>query len=192
MIECSFNELREKKTLIVGEVGTGKTVLTRRLLFEALDQVSDIITVLDFAPPAQKVKDVNIGGYLLEDSHPKVNRLYSKLIKTPRLSAEDKYEIIRLASYNRKITDSLITKFLDAPTNTLFINDASIHLQQGKLQLLLDAIKKSSTVVANGYMGTTLTPDHGSGISRRENSLMRKLAVEIDKMIKLDQKEYLE
>ena len=35
-------------------------------------------------------------------------------------------------------------------------------------------------------------PDHGSGISRRENSLMRKLAVEIDKMIKLDKEEYLE
>lgn len=186
MTGCSFSELRGKKTLIVGEVGTGKTVLTRRLLFEAVDQVSEVITVLDFAPPAQKVKGITIGGYLLEDSHPKVNRLYSKLIKTPRLSAENSDEVIRLANYNKKITDFLINKFLDSPTDTLFINDTSIHLQQGKLQLLLDAIKKSSTVVANGYMGTTLTPDHGSGISRRENSLMRKLAVEIDKMIKLD------
>ena len=191
MTGCSFNELRGMKTLIVGEVGTGKTALTRRLLFEALDQVSEVITVLDFAPPAQKVKGITIGGYLLEDSHPKVNRLYSKLIKTPRLSAGDSYEVIRLASHNREITDFLINKFLDSPTDTLFINDVSIHLQQGKLQLLLDAIKKSSIVVANGYMGTTLTPDHGSGISRRENSLMRKLAVEIDKMIKLDQEEYL-
>ena len=192
MIECSFSELRGKKTLIVGAVGTGKTFLTRRLLFEAVDQVNDIITVLDFAPLAQKVKGVNIGGYLLEDSNPKVNRLYSKLIKTPRLSAKDSYEVIRLANYNRKITDSLINKFLDSPTDTLFINDISIHLQQGEFQLLLNAIKKSSTVVANGYMGTTLTPDHGSGISSRENSLMRKLAVEIDKMIKLDKEEYLE
>lgn len=192
MIECSFSELRGKKTLIVGAVGTGKTFLTRRLLFEAVDQVNDIITVLDFAPLAQKVKGVNIGGYLLEDSNPKVNRLYSKLIKTPRLSAKDSYEVIRLANYNRKITDSLINKFLDSPTDTLFINDISIHLQQGEFQLLLNAIKKSSTVVANGYMGTTLTPDHGSGISRREHSLMRKLAVEIDKMIKLDKEEYLE
>ena len=191
MIECSFSELREKKTLIVGEVGTGKTVLTRRLLFEAVNQVSHVITVLDFAPPAQKVKGVNIGGYLLEDSHPKVNRLYSKLIKTPRLSAKNSDEVIKLANYNKKITDSLITKFLDAPTDTVFINDISIHFQQGKLDELWDAINSSSTVVANGYMGTTLMPDHGSGISMRENSLMRKLAVEIDKMIKLDQKECL-
>jgi len=192
LIECSFSELRGKKTLIVGEVGTGKTALTRRLLFEAVDQVNDIITVLDFAPLAQKVKGIDVGGYLLEDSNPKVKYLCSRFIKTPRLSAKDSYEVIRLANYNRKITDSLINKFLDSPTDTLFINDISIHLQQGKLQLLLNAIKKSSTVVANGYMGTTLTPDHGSGISRRENSLMRKLAVEIDKMIKLDKEEYLE
>ena len=132
-----------------------------------------------------QVKDVNIGGYLLEDSHPKIKCLYSRLIKTPRLSAEDRYEIIRLASYNRKITDSLLTKFLDSPTDTLFINDTSIHLQQGKLRELWDAINKSSTVVANGYMGTTLTPDHGSGVSRREDSLMRKLAARMDRVIKL-------
>ena len=173
------------KTLIMGEVGTGKTTLTRRLLFEAVDQDSNIITVLDFAPLVQKVKGIDIGGYLLEDSHPKVKYLYSRFIKTPRLSATDSDEVIRLASYNREITESLITKFLDSPTDTLFINDASIHLQQGELRELLDAINSSSTVVANGYMGTTLTPDHGSGVSKRENVLIRKLAAKMDKVIKL-------
>ena len=185
MTGCSFSDLRGKKTLIVGEMGTGKTTLTRRLLFEAVDQVSDLITVLDFAPTAQKVKGIDVGGYLLEHSHPKVKYLCSRFIKTPRLSAEDRYDVIRLASYNRKITEHLITKFLDSPTDTLFINDASIHLQQGKLRELLDAIKKSSTVVANCYRGIPLMSDHGSGISRREYSLMLKLAARMDKVIKL-------
>jgi len=152
---------------------------------EAVDQVSDLITVLDFAPPVQKLKVVNVGGYLLEDSHPTVRCLYSRLIKTPRLSAEDGDELIRLARYNREITESLITKFLDSPTDTLFVNDASIHLQQGNIRELWKAIGSASTVVANGYMGSTLNPDHGSGVSKRENFKLRQLAGRMDRVIRL-------
>jgi len=173
------------KTLIVGDVGAGKTAFTRRLLMEAVDQVSDMITVLDFAPPAQKLKGVDIGGYLLEDGHPKVRCLYSRLIKTPRLSAEDGDELIRLASHNRKITESLIARFLDAPTDTLFVNDASIHLQQGNIRELWKAISEASTVIANGYMGSTLNPDHGSGVSKRENFKLRLLIARMDRVITL-------
>lgn len=185
MRECSFSELRGMKTLIVGDVGAGKTTFTRRLLMEAVDQVNGLITVLDFAPPAQKVKGIDVGGYLLEDSHTKIRCLYSRLIKTPRLSAEDCYELIRLASYNRVITESLLAQFLDSPTDTLFINDASIHLQQGNLRELLDVISNASTVVANGYMGSTLRPDHGSGVSERENFKLRQLAARMDRVIEL-------
>ena len=185
MRECCFSELIGMKTLIVGDVGTGKTTFTRRLLLEAVNQVNGLITVLDFAPPAQKVKGIDVGGYLLEDGHPKIKCLYSRLIKTPRLSAEDGYEVIRLASYNREITESLITKFLDSPTETLFINDASIHLQQGNLRELLDAIGIASTVVANGYMGSKLRRDHCSGVSERENFKLRQLAARMDRVIEL-------
>jgi hypothetical protein len=183
--ECSFSELLEMKTLIVGDVGAGKTALTRRLLMEAVDLVSDTITVLDFAPPAQKVKGVDVGGYLLEDGHPRIRCLYSRLMKTPRLSGEDSYEVIRLANFNREITESLIAKFIDSPTETLFINDASIHLQQGNLRELFEAVDAASTVVANGYMGSTLKPDHGSGVSERENFLMRRLEARMDRVIEL-------
>ena len=120
MRECSFSELVGMKTLIVGDVGTGKTVLTRCLLLEAVNHIAGLITVLDFAPPAQKVKGIDVGGYLLEESHPKIKSLYSRLMKTPRLSAKDSYEVIRLASYNREITESLITKFLDSYFARLF------------------------------------------------------------------------
>ena len=185
MRECSFSELRGMKTLIVGDVGVGKTALTKRLLLDAVVQVSGLITVLDFAPPAQKVKGIDVGGCLLEDSHPNVKCLYSRLIKTPRLSAEDCYELIRMANFNREITESLITQFLDSPTDTLFINDVSIHLQQGNLRELWNAISNASTVVANGYMGSTLKPDHGSGVSEREKFMMRQLAAKMDRVIEL-------
>ena len=185
MRECCFSELIGLKTLIVGDVGAGKTGLTRRLLLEAVDQVSDVITVLDFAPPAQKLKGIDVGGYLLENHHPKVKCLYSRLIKTPRLSAEDGDEVIRLASYNREITESLLAQFLGSPTDTLFINDASIHLQQGNLRELLNAVNTALTVVANGYMGSTLRRDHCSGVSERENFKLRQLAARMDKVITL-------
>jgi len=183
--ECSYSDLIGRKTLIVGDVGAGKTALTRRLLMDAVDRVSDVITVLDFAPPAQKVKGIYVGGHLLEDNQPKVRRLYSRLIKTPRLSAEDGEELVRLACFNRKITESLIAEYLESPTDTLFINDASIHLQQGNLRELLDAVGRASTVVANGYMGSTLKPDHGSGVSERESFMMRRLAAGMDRVIEL-------
>jgi len=183
--ECSFNDLIGMKTLIVGDVGAGKTTLTRRLLLEAVDQINDVITVLDFAPPAQKVKGMEVGGYLLEERHPRIRYLYSRLIKTPRLSAEDGEELIRLAGFNREITDSLIAKYLDSPTGTLFLNDVSIHLQQGNLKELLDAMKNAYTVVANGYMGFKLKPDHGSGVSKRESFMMRRLAAGMDRVIDL-------
>ncbi len=185
MRECSFSELVGTRTLIVGDVGTGKTVLSRRLLLEAVDVVGDDISVLDFAPPAQKVKDIKVGGYLLEGSHHGIRCLCSRVIKTPRLSAGDSDELIRLARFNREITESLIARFMDSPTDTLFINDASIHLQQGNLGELLDTIKAASTVVANGYMGSTLKPNHGSGVSKRENFMMRRLAAGMDKVIEL-------
>jgi hypothetical protein len=183
--ECSFDEFIGLKTLIVGDVGAGKTILTRRLLMEAVDLVGDVITVLDFAPPAQKVKGIDVGGYLFEDSHPRIRCLYSRLIKTPRLSAEDGEELIRLASFNREITESLIAKYIDSPTDTLFINDASIHLQQGNLGELLNAMGSASTVVANGYMGSKLKQDRGSGVSERENFMMRRLAADMDRVIEL-------
>jgi len=183
--ECCFSDLRGMKTMIIGDVGTGKTDLTRYFLMEAVDQVNGLITVLDFAPPAQKVKGIDVGGYLLEGSHPKIRCLYSRLIKTPRLSAEDCDELIRLASYNREITESLLAQFLDSPTDTLFINDASIHLQQGNIRELWHAISNASTVVANGYMGSTLRPDHGSGVSERERSMMRQLTAKMDRVIEL-------
>ena len=43
------------RTLILGDVGTGKTLLTKRLLREALEKTDGMVTVLDFAPPAKVI-----------------------------------------------------------------------------------------------------------------------------------------
>lgn len=182
---CSYSELKGKRTIIVGDVGTGKTLLTKRLLIEAINQSKESITVLDFAPQERTVNGVKVGGYLCEDSLPHVRYYRSKLMKTPRLSAKDGVEVIKLADYNKDITEHMLHQFLESPTEILFINDTSIHLQRGNLQTLWNAIIRADTVVANGYLGEHLRQDHGTGVSRRERLLMQQLATEMDNVIRL-------
>lgn len=188
MTEFYLKDFIGKKIVIVGDVGTGKTTLTRRLLVEASLE-GNRITVLDFAPAEKTVRGVKIGGHIYEESDARIRNLKSDLIKTPRISAKNAEELISMASFNEKITSTLISEFRDFPTDTLFINDVSIHLQQGNLKPLLDAIKLSKTVIINGYMGKHLSYDYGSGISRREINLMRRLSSKMDCVIKLGREE---
>ena len=67
MIDCSFNELIGKKTIILGEVSTGKTVITRKLLEEAVSH-NGKITILDFAPPERVEKGIKFGGHLYKEN----------------------------------------------------------------------------------------------------------------------------
>jgi len=181
----SYKELRGKRTIIVGDVGTGKTQLTKRLLLEAVDGTDEAITVLDFAPPVKVFSGVKVGGFLIEDANPTVRYLKSSLIETPRLSARDGDELVRLAELNKKITESMLEEFMRSPTDVLFVNDASIHLQRGSVRSLWRAFAAAETVIANGYMGERLREDYGTGVSEREKVSMRQLAAKMDKVITL-------
>ncbi len=184
MIDYSFEAFKDRKTIITGDVGTGKTVLTKRLLEIAID-MGEQITVLDFAPKRDTIKGFEVGGHLLDESKLRVRHLKSEDIKTPRLSAESPEQLLSYADYNKDITSHLIEKFLEEPTSTLFINDVSIHLQRGELDPILKAVARAETVIINGYMGVQLRPDQGTGISERENFLMQRLAAKLDREINL-------
>ena len=183
MTECSYKELQGKRTIITGDIGSGKTVLTRKLLMEAIE-MGENVTVVDFAPDVTIVDGVKIGGYLVQYEQG-CRVLKSGSIATPRLSAKDSYELLRLAGHNAEITETLLTEFTRNPTPVLFINDTSIHLQSGDIQPILLAIKEAETVVLNGYVGEYLKEDHDTGLSERERSLMKKLAQSMDQEIKL-------
>jgi len=173
------------RTLILGDVGTGKTLLTKRLLREALEETDGMVTVLDFAPPAKVISSLRVGGFLTGEEHPRLRHLKSSLIETPRLSARDGDELIRLAEHNRRITGAMLREFTRSPTEVLFVNDVSIHLQRGSQGSLWRALAAAETVVANGYMGERLRMDYGSGVSDREQVLMRRLAAKMDRVINL-------
>ncbi|MBD3173196.1 hypothetical protein GF326_12065 [Candidatus Bathyarchaeota archaeon] len=183
MTSYSFNALRGKKTLITGDVGSGKTMLTRKLLDEAIEQNEDT-TVIDFAPVAKIVKGIKVGGHLVREDE-KIRVLKSDDIATPRLSAANADDLLRLTEINREITKQLLTSYIKDPTPVLFINDVSIHLQSGELEPILEAARKAETVIINGYMGEALKDDLGSGVSHREHTLMNKLRQAVDQEIRL-------
>jgi len=183
--ELSFKELVGMRTIILGDVGTGKTALTRRLLTEALEEADMHVTALDFAPPVKVLSGVQVGGFLVEAEHPRLRHLKSSLIETPRLSARSGDELIRLAEHNRQITEAMLREFTRSPTEALFVNDASIYLQRGEIDRLWRAFEAAETVVANGYYGEKLKADYGTGLSSREKTLMEELASKMDEVIRL-------
>ncbi|MCJ7575025.1 hypothetical protein MUO93_12330, partial [Candidatus Bathyarchaeota archaeon] len=116
MTGTSIEEALGKRTLIMGEVGSGKTRLTGKLLEKAVSMGLKGITVLDMAPEATTLKGIPVGGTLQGVTNPIVRYLKAKDLKTPRLSARDANELVEYADHNRKIAESLLDDFLLDPT----------------------------------------------------------------------------
>ena len=183
-MEYSYSDLKGRKTLITGDPGSGKIEYARRLLEEAIEEAKGLITVIDFSPSLRTKDGADVGGRLYNSDSPIVRVLSSKLMKTPRITAETPEELVRLAEYNRNITEALLDQFKGS-TDTLFINDVHLHLQRGMLQTLWNSIREVDTVVITGCMGSDLGDDLGTGISRRERALMMRLGSNMDQVIQL-------
>ncbi len=188
MQEFLFERFEGKKTLIVGETGSGKTKLTASLLREAIERVrSDDITVLDFAPIQISFRGVKAGGRI-RDFLPHIEcHAYesSDSIRAPRLEGNDANEVWALAEHNASLTSDFIRDYLSSPTPYLFVNDLTIHLHAGDVDLLLKAIRRSGAFLGNAYTGSALAPDHGSGLSKREGEFLQKVINAVDIVIEL-------
>ncbi|HIE18972.1 TPA: hypothetical protein EYP75_04520 [Candidatus Bathyarchaeota archaeon] len=181
-----FDEFLGKKVLIIGDVGRGKTRLTRRLLIEALKKgYGSRITVIDMAPKQVSFNGLSVGGKILKADESKVRYLNCEDVKTPRLSARSPNELRKLAEHNRRILEKLLERFIASPTQILFINDVSLYLQGGNFDLLWSALEKADTAIINGYYGEKLQDDLGTGLSERERRLIKKLAAKIDVLVQL-------
>lgn len=188
MRKLRFLDLLGKRTLIYGEVGTGKTSLTVRLLEEAVRlDYSQEITIVDMAPRNTVVNGIRVGGRLSEvtNATQKLRYLTPRRIETPRLSAASGKELLELIEKNGSRIRRLLQKYREKPTPILFINDISIYLQCGDVTALDKTISTSSTFIANGYYGKTLTNDFSTGISTLERELMNRLIAMMDLKINL-------
>jgi len=181
-----FDDLLGKKTLIIGDVGRGKTRFTRELLIEAVRKgYASWITVIDMAPKQIFIKGSTAGGKLLKPGEFKVRCLDAEDVKTPRLSAKSPNELLELAEYNRRNLERLLMRFKASPTRILFINDVSLYLQRGNFDLLWSTLEGAETAIVNGYYGEKLRDDLGTGLSERERKLMERLAAKVDVLIRL-------
>ncbi len=180
-------EFLEKRTLIVGDVNTGKTTLTQRILDALCGQGLDPkIVIVDMAPeiPEEMIREkglTGIGGRLRPPAGGEVIYLRDDLIP-PRLSSKSEAEAEEKAIQNARKIEVLFWKQHELKRDILFMNDISLYLQAGRAVQLIRWMENSRTVIANGYFGRKL----GSGIlSRRERVEMESLLPFFDRVLRL-------
>lgn len=185
--DLSFRDLIGKKILIVGEVGSGKTRLTARLLDEAAAiGLSSDITVIDMAPTV-KTKSIRVGGLLAEYSSDanSTRTLRPRRVHAPRLEGSNREEMLQMAKKNARAIGRLLEEYLKEPSKILFINDVTLFLHAGSLNKLASTLRASETCVVNGYKGKVLKGDKGSGISKSESEGLSRLMKMVDMVVDL-------
>ncbi|MGB9592429.1 MAG: hypothetical protein ACPL1K_07920 [Candidatus Kryptoniota bacterium] len=183
--DYNFSDLIGKRTLIKGDVGTGKTRLTESLLRKAAEGFpTGHITVIDLAPERISTGMYLVGGTMSVPNE--IKYLRPSKIWAPRLEGRTKEEVILLAKANAEAIEAVFDIFKKTPTPILFINDLTIYLHAGPLERLIEVIKMADTFVGNAYEGLGLKDDKGSGISERERSLLKKLEGSMNIVIDLN------
>jgi len=167
-----------KKTLIIGDVNSGKTTLTREILDGFCRQgLGGRIAVMDLAPeiPEEVLRRrglAGVGGRLEPPGGCGAATLHATIV-APRLTSSSEEEAMEKAGWNRKVIDGLFRRFESLERDILFINDVSLYLQAGGLDRITGLLEKAGTAVVNGYFGEKL----GRGeLSRREREAMKGLA----------------
>lgn len=167
-----------KKTLILGEVNSGKTTLTKRAM-DALLCRQDLgarIAIVDMAPeiPEELARAKGlpaVGGKLMPP--PGCDVLYlGGHFEPPRLGSKTEEEALRKAEENRRIIEGLFGRLHFRLRDILFVNDISIYLQAGTAESMTRWLDQAATVIANGYWGQRL----GEGtLTERERTETAKL-----------------
>jgi len=184
--EIDMSRFLGKKTLIIGEVGSGKTRLLINILRNFISEgLSSMVTVIDMAPPRM----LDIGGRIIDhDSQlcSMIRYLYSDDIRPARLLGKSAEEVMRIATNNAKIIDKLIEEYLSNSTEILMINDLTIFIHAGDGEKLMRTIEAATTFVGTAYDGNRLSEDKGTGITMREKQYVSELLNTVDNVIKLD------
>ena len=176
--EKTTTEYEGQRTLIIGDVNTGKTRLTENVLARWVAQNrSQEIAVLDLAPETQE----SIGGRIhLPTGFQGV--VLATPIVPPRLSGRDEDEADTLAQANATAIETLLRDVRLANCSILVINDVTLYLQAGQYERLWAVIQPVETVLINAYYGHSF-PDYQ--LSRLERQLTDRLIQDCDRVIRL-------
>ena len=185
--DLHFSDVYGRRTLIIGDVNSGKTALTARLLEEAIVNVGLAkITVIDMAPNSTQFKGIKVGGLISDflKEHPHLRLLTpNRKLHAPRIEGRTANHVLQLARTNAAIIDDLLQRYMSDPTSILFVNDVSIYLQTGNMNTLQKVVSLSDTFVGNSYSGLTLEDDNQSGLSQRERTGLAALKKIMDKVL---------
>jgi hypothetical protein len=169
-----------RKTLILGDVNTGKTTLTRGVLDALLRRpgLDGRIVILDLAPDipealAREKGLSGVGGKLLPPPRPDILYLGGHLAP-PRLSSKTDAEAMAKARRNRQVIDGLFREREVQSRDILLVNDVSIYLQAGTADDLTRWLDRAATVVANGYWGHRLGGGALTGRERAETANLKR------------------
>ena len=167
-----------RKTLILGDVNTGKTTLTRGVLEALLSRpgLEGRLAIVDMAPdiPEDLAREkglIGVGGKLLPPQRPDILYLGGHLAP-PRLSSKTEAEAMEKAQRNRRVIDRRFRELDVQSRDILLVNDVSIYLQAGTTESLTRWLDRAATVVANGYWGHRL---EGGALTERERTETAKL-----------------
>jgi hypothetical protein len=173
----SAKKCRVRRTLIVGEVGSGKTIHTLQIFRELRKACEGPFGVLDLAPE----KADRVGGKLPLSGEEKEGVVYlSPLIVPPRLRGKSEDEVLRLAGENRERIDQILQTPKASGVNVLFINDISLYFHAGHADHLWLRMEGIPILVMNGYYGRYFGD---SPLSRRERSEMETLMTRCDRVL---------
>ncbi len=174
-------------TLIIGEVNSGKTTLTQRILETYCLDAGDEVAVVDLAPvipPSAFKGNRGIGGTLRVPENPGVRYFHCPL-HAPRLQGKSEQDALDLATENMRRIELLFDQALARKTHALFINDCSLYLHAGNVEKLIRWIRSAKTTIVNGYYGKALGPGI---LSAREREGMEELLRHCDRVIRLSRK----
>jgi hypothetical protein len=152
------------KTLITGDVNSGKTRLTEELL-RALCRygAAGRTALLDLAPERLK----QAGGKIQLAKPPPTLLYLTCHIVAPRLTGQNATQVQHLAETNARAIEPLIDQVLAARRTILVVNDASIYLQAGRMQRFLDLLAGHETVIVNAYKGHSFAPAPFTQLERK-------------------------
>jgi hypothetical protein len=166
-----------KRTVIIGDVNSGKTHYTLNIMREFLITGIRDIAILDLAPA--KVRE--IGGKMIPPEDPEILYMTTDIV-APRLTGRNDDEIQMLARKNRQVIEKLFVTYLQSPRDIIFINDVTLYLHAGTIDHLTELLSTASTQVVNAYYGTSFAD---SPLTRKERESVDLLLQTCDCVIEL-------
>jgi hypothetical protein len=186
MEELDFKNYVGHRTLLYGEINTGKTFYTAKFV-QYLLEIKSVnpkdISILDFAPKLTYFNKLKIGGRIQDyyEKSVKCNNIkFIGEIIPPRLNARNKNELYTYICHNFNKIYEIIEIYKSSPTPLLIINDISLFLHLGSYKYLINTINKSDTFFGNSYYGSFISSQFSKLISIREKRKVESLIKNVE------------